>query len=303
MTRKSRTPRHIVVAINPEAAFGKGRFSGQLVVELISRAGHDVVALQEESYESLELSVRASLTSESILVAVGGDGVVHLAANVACGLNLPIGIIPSGTGNDFARHLKIPLDSVELATNMFLDALNHSPNFIDLGFAEGGSGREYHFACVFSAGFDALVNERANLIRFPKGRHRYTLALLIELARLRPLKYTLIVDGVRKEGLFLLVAVANSGSFGGGMRVTPEASVVDGKLDVFTLDPLTRLEFLRIYPRVFKGLHVSDPRVTIRQAETIEISGPEIVAYADGERIEQLPCRLGILPKGLMVYV
>lgn len=85
--------------------------------------------------------------------------------------------------------------------------------------------------------------------------------------------------------------------------MTPEASVVDGKLDVFTLDPLTRLEFLRIYPRVFKGLHVSDPRVTIRQAETIEISGPEIVAYADGERIEQLPCRLGILPKGLMVYV
>ena len=77
-----------------------------------------------------------------------------------------------------------------------------------------------------------------------------------------------LIGLVEEDGSFLLVAVANSQSFGGGMKVTPDASLVDGKLDVFTLDPLSRLAFLRIYPRVFKGLHVTDPRVKIRKAKT-----------------------------------
>jgi diacylglycerol kinase (ATP) len=135
-----------------------------------------------------------------------------------------------------------------------------------VGVATSPQGAEHPFACVFSAGFDALVNERANTLRFIRGRHRYTVALLIELAKLRPITYTLTIDGVEETASYLLVAVANSQSFGGGMKVTPDASLVDGKLDVFTLDPLSRLAFLRIYPRVFKGLHVTDRRVHIRRA-------------------------------------
>ena len=302
MKRKTEPSRRIVVAVNPAAAFGKGRTSGHQVVDMLSRAGHQVVAIEEESYEDLEESIRASLTPDSVVVAVGGDGVVHLVANLVSELNLPIGIIPSGTGNDMARHLKIPLGSIDLAVKNFLDALSRDPRPIDLGVAIDNSGRELLFSCVFSAGFDALVNERANRMRFPRGRHRYTLALLVELAKLRPLEYRLVVDGVEEDGSFLLVAVANSQSFGGGMKVTPDASLVDGKLDVFTLDPLSRLAFLRIYPRVFKGLHVTDPRVKIRKAKTVEISGPAIVAYADGERIDRLPFSLRILPEGLLVY-
>lgn len=291
------------MAINPAAAFGKGHMAGHQVVDMLSRAGHHVVPIEEGSYEDLTKSIRSSLTPESIVVAVGGDGVVHLVANLASESNLPIGIIPSGTGNDMARHLKIPFGSIELAVNHFLDALSRDPKPIDLGVATANSGRELLFSCVFSAGFDALVNERANRMSFPRGRHRYTLALLVELAKLRPLEYRLVVDGVEEEGSFMLVAVANSQSFGGGMKVTPDASIVDGKLDVFTLDPLSRLAFLRIYPRVFKGLHVTDPRVKIRKATTVEISGPAIVAYADGERIDRLPFSLKVLPDGLLVYV
>ena len=163
-------------------------------------------------------------------------------------------------------------------------------------------GAEHPFACVLSAGFDALVNERANQIRFPKGRHRYTVALLIELAKLRPITYTLTIDGVEETGSYLLVAVANSQSFGGGMKVTPEASLVDGKLDVFTLDPLSRLAFLRIYPRVFKGLHVTDPRVHIRQARSVTVASEGVVAYADGERLEPLPLEVSVEPGRLAIY-
>jgi diacylglycerol kinase (ATP) len=173
---------------------------------------------------------------------------------------------------------------------------------MDVGVARGAEGFSRSFACVFSGGFDAIVNERANRLRFPKGRHRYTLALLIELAKLRPLTYTLTIDGVEETGRYLLVAVANTHSFGGGMKVTPDASVVDGHLDVFTLAPLSRLAFLRIYPRVFSGTHVTDPRVSIRRATSVKLDSPGVIAYADGEALRALPLEVTVEPQGLQIY-
>jgi diacylglycerol kinase (ATP) len=185
---------------------------------------------------------------------------------------------------------------------MFIDALASGPQEIDLGVVVGESGTSTAFACVLSAGFDAIVNERANRLRFPKGRHRYTLALLIELMKLRPLSYTLEIDGVKETGTYLLVAVANSRSFGGGMKVAPAASLTDGLLDVFTLTPLSRLAFLRIYPRVFRGTHVSDPRVTIRHARRVGIAVEGVIAYADGEAVGPLPLEVSVSPKALRVF-
>lgn len=298
----STTPRHIVVASNPQASFGKNRGAGGDVARALGSAGHEVVALQEVDYEALEVAVRAALREDSVLVVVGGDGMVHLGVQLAREKSVPLGVIPAGTGNDLARHLGLPLGSISQATEHLMTVLNGDPRQIDLGVARSRAGVEHPFACVFSAGFDALVNERANSLRFPKGRHRYTLALLIELAKLRPIPYTLTLDGVGETGSYLLVAVANSQSFGGGMKVTPDASLVDGKLDVFTLDPLSRLAFLRIYPRVFKGLHVTDHRVHIRQARSVRVESPGVVAYADGERLEALPLEVTVEPMRVSVF-
>jgi diacylglycerol kinase (ATP) len=296
------TPRHIVVAMNPRASFGKNERAGIEVSQLLQEAGHDVVTMREASYRDLENSTRFALKRDSILVVVGGDGMVHLGVNLAREKGVALGVIPAGTGNDFARHLGIPLTSLPAAVGHFLEALDSSPRRVDLGLAGMEGGEEHPFACVLSAGFDALVNERANHLPFPKGRHRYTLALLIELAKLKPLDYTLTLDGVRETGKFLLVAVANSRSFGGGMKVTPDASLEDGLLDVFTLDPLSRLNFLRIYPRVFKGLHVSDRRVHIRRASRVRVESLGVVAYADGERLGPLPTEVSVEPGALRVY-
>ncbi|MEL0149669.1 MAG: diacylglycerol kinase family protein [Pontimonas sp.] len=298
----STTSRHIVVASNPQASFGKNHGAGADVARALGSAGHDVVALQEVDYQALEAAARAALREDSVLVVVGGDGMVHLGAQLAREKNVPLGVIPAGTGNDLARHLGLPLGSISQATEHLITALRGEPSEIDLGIAKSMAGVEHPFACVFSAGFDALVNERANSLRFPKGRHRYTLALLIELAKLRPIPYTLTLDGVEETGSFLLVAVANSQSFGGGMKVTPDASLVDGKLDVFTLDPLSRIAFLRIYPRVFKGLHVTDRRVHIRQARSVRVESPGVVAYADGERLEALPLEVTVEPMRVSVF-
>ena len=298
----STTSRHCVVAINPLASFGKNESAGVEVSRLLVAAGHRVTSLRERDYTSLEDAARKALLPESVLVVVGGDGMVHLGAHVARDQGVPLGVIPTGTGNDLARNLGIPLGSVPEAAEHFLAALQGAPRLIDLGIASSEAGIQHPFACVLSAGFDALVNERANRLRFPRGRHRYTLALLIELAKLRPITYTLTLDGVEETGSYLLVAVANTASFGGGMKVAPSASLEDGKLDVFTLDPLSRLNFLRIYPQVFRGLHVRDRRVNIRKATSIRVASEGIVGYADGERLEELPLSVSIEPASLAVY-
>lgn len=123
----------------------------------------------------------------------------------------------------------------------------------------------------------------------PRGRSRYTIALLVELAKLRPIEYTLTLDGVVHHERALLVAVANNLSFGGGMKVAPDAQLDDGLFDVVLVRPLGRIAFLRIYPRVFAGTHITDPRVVVHRAASVRIEAAGVVAYADGERIAPLP--------------
>jgi len=298
----TQTPRRLVVAINPRASFGKNSAAGGFIATALAGAGYQVVTCQAKDYQSLLVSVRKALTTPAeALVLVGGDGMVHLGVQMASETGVALGIIPSGTGNDVARHLGIPL-RVEGALEHLLEALGRAPRVIDQGVSEGPDGSVIPFVCVLSAGFDAIVNERANTLRFPKGRHRYTLALLIELARLRPINYRVILDGEDLSGEYLLVAVANARSFGGGMKVTPDAELDDGLFDVLLVRPLSRLSFLRIYPRVFQGTHITDPRVVLRRAAQVSIDATGVVAYADGEAMSPLPITARVQPSSLAVY-
>ncbi len=297
-----KTARSLVVAINPQASFGKNQGAGQLVVDALAAAGHDAVGIQERNYADLRTKTRAALRKDSVLVVVGGDGMAHLGVDLATQAGVPLGIIPAGTGNDLARQLGIPLGSIPAATEHFLGALRKKAQPIDVAISRGPDGVEAPFVCVLSAGFDAIVNERANSMRFPKGRHRYTVALLIELWKLKPLSYEVTIDGKDFSGNYLLVAVANSQSFGGGMKVTPEASLEDGLVDVLLLKPLGRLEFLRIYPRVFKGTHVTDPRVIIQRGARVRVDARGVIAYADGERMSSLPAEVRVAPRSLPVF-
>jgi diacylglycerol kinase (ATP) len=163
------------------------------------------------------------------------------------------------------------------------------------------SGERRWFAGALSAGFDAIVNERANAMRRPRGKSRYIIALLIELLRLHPIRYRLVFDGEELVTDALLVSAGNNVSIGGGMKVTPNAQVDDGVLDIMVVQPLSRLAFLRIFPRVFAGTHLSDPRVAIHRARTLRIEADGVVAYADGERFGPLPIDLEVSPGALRV--
>lgn len=276
---------------------------GPIVTKSLREAGFGVQECIESDFEKLLASTSATLkaTRAKGLVVVGGDGMVNLGVNLVAGTDIPLGIVPSGTGNDMARGLGIPVADTAGAIALLLHALGGEPRVVDAGRMTSADGSRKWFACVFSAGFDAIVNERANQMHWPKGRQRYNLALLRELAMLKPISYGLEVDGNRENIRAVLVAVANNVSFGGGMKITPDALLDDGQLDLFVVQPLSRIAFLRIFPSVFKGTHVRDPRVSVRRASKVRVSAPNIVAYADGERVTELPIEVEIVPGALRV--
>ena len=297
----STTTKRLVVAINPTASFGKGREVGPAAVAELRRLGHHVVSLSESDFPSLvEAARRALADGPDALVVVGGDGMVNLGVNLVAETTTPLGIIPSGTGNDMARGLGIPVDDTAEAVRMLERALSSQPRVIDVGRVTSEAGVRW-FACVLSAGFDSVVTERANRMRRPRGPARYTIALLLELARLRPMTYRRSIDGVPLEEQALLVCVGNNVSFGGGMRVTPDALLDDGLLDALVVRPLSRIQFLRIFPRVFRGEHLSDPRVSVVRGSRIRIEADGMVAYGDGERFGPLPVDIECVPGALRV--
>ena len=238
------SPKRIVLAINPSASFGSRSATGPRVVDALLAEGHDVVALTELDFAALTASVRQALDAggpaeADALVVVGGDGMVSLAVNATAETGIPFGIIPSGTGNDMARGLGIPLDSLDDALAVLRTALAAGPRTIDAGRVRHADGTTW-FGGVLSAGFDALVNERANRMSRPRGASRYVIALLAELVTLRARSYELTVDGVSSTVSASLIAVANNRSLGGGMTVTPDALIDDGYLDLFRVGALSR---------------------------------------------------------------
>lgn len=304
MTTSSRT---IAVAVNPAAAGGASRDVGAIVVDALRSAGLDVRVIAAVDEDGLRSHLGEAVASGvEAVVVVGGDGVVNLAVDVLAGTRVALGIVPAGTGNDAARELGIPLDEPEAACRRVIAAIEGHARLIDVGVIEplGGTGDRRRFLCAVSAGFDALVNERANALRFPRGPRRYTVALLLELLRLRARRYRVTVDGRVHELDSVLLAVANLGSIGGGMRIVPFASAEDGRLDALVVAPVSRLRFLRLFPRVFAGRHTELDVVSFLSGSVVTIDSDEaIVAYADGERIGPLPVRISLEERALRVLI
>lgn len=287
----------VAVLANPTAA--KGR-AAALVPGLVARlraAGVDVVLVPGGSRaEALEAAAGAVRDGVDALVAVGGDGTVHLALQAVAGTGVPLGIVASGTGNDFAVRLGVPLEPGAAVDAIVAGATRA----VDLARVDGEGGSVW-FGAVLAAGFDAIVNEAANRLRFPRGPLRYTVAIVAELVKLAPRHYVMTLDGVRSEFDSVLVAVGNTASYGGGYLITPAADPTDGLLDVVVAQPLGRVTFMRIRPRVRDGSHVEHPLVDSYRARVVTLDSPGITAYADGERLLPLPITVTCVPGALRV--
>jgi diacylglycerol kinase (ATP) len=284
----------IVFLTNPTAGKGKASRARDVAVPRFREAGLAVRSLAgSDADEALELARKAVVDGVDSLVVCGGDGMVHLAVQALAGTDTPLGIIPAGTGNDTARYFDLPLNSPAEAADRVIAG---KTRVIDLARC----GDKY-FVTVLAAGFDAIVNERANKMSWPKGQMRYTIAMLAELRTLTPLDYTLDLDGEIKRVDAVLVAVGNGPCFGGGLRITEGAEIDDGLLDVAIIRPLSRTKLVRTYPRLFKGTHTTIPEYEHHRVRSVTVDAPGIVSYADGERFGPLPVPVECVPGVLRV--
>ncbi len=292
--------RRVGLVVNPTSGKGRGKRYATTVAERLTQRGLSVrTIVGRDAIEALDLARQAVAEGLDGLVVLGGDGMVHLGVQVVAGSPLPLGIIAAGTGNDFARLLGLPIHEPVQGADLVAD---WAVRTIDAGRVLHHS-EERWFAGVLSSGFDSLVNERANRMTWPRGRMRYNVAIVAELSVFKALPFTLDLDGERMETEAMLVAVGNGQSYGGGMRVCPGALVDDGLLTVTVLSKISKPEFLRVFPTVYKGTHINHPAVSVHTARRVDLTSPGAMAYADGERIAALPLAVEAVPGALKVLV
>lgn len=291
---------HLGLVVNPTAGGRRAQVVGVEVAAELRRRGLAFTDYSSSTAAGATAALREAVACGAIdaLIAVGGDGMVNLAVNALAGATVPLVIVPAGTGNDTAAALGVPLGDPVGAVDLMTTGATHT---VDAARVTSADGTQSWFVGVLAGGFDAIVNERANAMRWPRGRAKYTLAALRELPVFRPIPYRICIDGVRFDGGAMLVAVANSTSYGGGMKVVPGAVLDDGLLDVLILGPLSTPTFVRVFPRVFSGTHVGHPAVTVVRGRRIELEAAGIVAYADGERVGMLPCTIEVVPGAMQI--
>jgi diacylglycerol kinase (ATP) len=290
----------VAVLLNPEAGHGRHRADIPGVLDRLRDTGRQIDVLTPGSAaEAVTACQKAIADGAGALITVGGDGTVHLGLQAVAGTEVPFGMVPAGTGNDIVVDLGLPGTPLAAADAVAQALRAGSTSPVDLARMTTDDGEVRWFGAVLAAGFDAIVNERANRMRFPKGPRRYDIAILAELIRLRPRPYTLVLDGVPQQLDAVLVAVGNTASYGGGMRICPTADPTDGLLDVVVGGRISRGSLMRIKPKVYRGTHLEHPLVTTYRAKTIRLEAEGITAYVDGERSFPLPVTLTCVPGAL----
>jgi diacylglycerol kinase (ATP) len=287
--------RELALVANPVA--GKGRNDTQVaaVATRLRDAGFGVRTLTGEDAGHSERLAREALEGGvDGVVVCGGDGMVNLAAQVLAGTGTPLGIIPMGTGNDTARALGLPVKDPLAAADVIVGGTRRTIDLARCG--------DRYFVTVMAAGFDALVNEKANTMTWPKGELKYSLAILAVLKSFKPIRYTLDLDGASRQVEGMLVSIGNGDSMGGGLRVTHGAELDDGLLDVVLFTSVPRRELLKTYPKLFSGGHTRHPAYERHRVKRVTVAAPGVVAYADGERFGDLPLTVEVVPGALTVF-
>jgi diacylglycerol kinase (ATP) len=271
-----------LLVINPHSGNGRGASVAARVISYLSQNQVEYRSLAAPSAGELSRLLANEVIAESIqgVIAVGGDGLAHLVMQVCVPRHIPFAVVPAGTGNDFVRTLGWSLDEIEPLLHR---VMNTESKPIDLGNVDS----EW-IGAILSTGFDSVVNDRSNRLSWPKGPQRYNLAIALELASFKPIEYEITCDGKTFVTEAMLVAIGNGTSYGGGMNVCPQAQMHDGLFDIVILEPVSKVEFVRVFPKVYSGAHISHPRVKSLRATKVAISA-DAIAYADGERIGPAP--------------
>ncbi|MCY1658491.1 diacylglycerol kinase [Dietzia sp. SL131] len=289
----------VTLLVNPAAGGGRGEKVAGRAADRLRAHGLEVTRLAGGgATESLALARRAVADGTDALVVCGGDGMVSIAVQAQAFTDVPVGIIPAGTGNDLAREYGIPLGDPEAAADVVADGWVET---VDLGRATPDGGEPTVFASVLCAGLDSRVNRRVNEMGLLRGPLRYVLASIIEFPTYRPRRFRMVFDaGLPTEDTVetevLLSAFAITRSYGGDMKIAPDADRGDGLFDVCYVGKISKLRFMRHFPSIYSGGHVGLRGVSTRRCRTVRLEAADVEAFADGDAVAPLPVTVEVLP-------
>jgi diacylglycerol kinase (ATP) len=300
VTQPRREINKVTALTNPVSGHGAALRVAQVAIARLQHRGIEVVEIIGDDAEDARYLAGAAVEKGTdALMVTGGDGVVSNALQVLAGTDIPLGIIPAGTGNDHAREFGIPTKNPEAAADIVVDGWTET---IDLGRIRDDKGVDKWFGTVAATGFDSLVTDRANRMSWPHGRLRYYIAMLAELSQLRMLPFRLVLDGTQEiDADITLAAFGNTRSYGGGLLICPNADHTDGLLDITMAHSASRTKLVRLFPTVMKGTHVDLDEVSTARARSIHVECLGINVYADGDFACPLPAEISAVPAALQI--
>ena len=284
-----------MLLVNPTAGGGRARIVAFEAAQAIRTLGREIDVRVTTARGDVERMAREAAASgvERLLVC-GGDGTVHEAVNGLAGTGTALGILPGGRGNDLAATLGVPIDPAAAARHLVANPIRR----IDLGVVNGR-----RFGTTAGVGFDADVAMRTNRGVWRRaGRFAYLGGIVASLVAFRAPRLMVTAGRERRDGRYMLCAVSNSGRYGGGVLIAPEASAEDGLLDVCLIAHASRIRLLRILPAAYKGAHVHAHEVEMLRAERVEIVTDEpLPIVADGELAGTTPATVSVERSALAV--
>jgi len=292
----------VLLLTNAAANRGRAEAVGHEVELSLRRTGFVVQHELPPDPAATEAIVRDAVQNERRVVAVGGDGFIHHIIQQCAETTTTLGIVPAGTGNDlaFGLNLATDLDTAVAA------AVGPSQACDVLKFEDDG-GRIRYGATIATAGFSVSVNVKAEELSWPRGPSRYTVATLMKLVGLRRYELELDVDGCTLDGRCLMVAIANTRAFGGGMQIAPAAGALTGNAEIVVIRDSSALTLLRMLPKTFSGSHIGHPSIEVMSGRHVRLHLKEIDASepcrmrSDGEDVGSLPQTVTVVAGGLQI--
>lgn len=287
---------NVLVIANRNAGGGRATRALPQLLDALRAAGHGIALIDEPTRERAAAAI-ASVSGVECVIACGGDGTVHTALQHALRTQLPLGIVPAGSGDDAARAIGLPHGRRRRDTaKAIAHCVEHLGEVrpVDVIWAETADGNREAYVGVLAAGFDSIVNARANTLRFPPGTAKYVRAMVSELGRFTPIPYRLEFEQHTLDVTGMLIAIGNGSTYGGGMRVCPGADVHDGIAEILIVGELPKHTFLRLFPKVFTGTHIHHPAARILHASTFTLHAPGHTAWADGEYLGPAPVKISV---------
>jgi diacylglycerol kinase (ATP) len=272
----------------------------------------DLKPFQAGSPTEWRLGLPASSSGSDVdaILIFGGDGTIHRHLPALVRLQLPVLIVPAGSGNDFARVLKLRSTRDSLRVWRDFESGKIQAQAVDLGVIvpSGAPERTHYFCCVAGCGLDSAAARRANQMpRWLRGHGGYALALLPLLLKLPACSMRLTQvngrDRTEAEKITLLAAFANTQFYGDGMRIAPQADFADGKLDICRIAKLNPFKLFCMFPTVYFGRHLLMPEVEYSRAERVQVqTETPIEIYADGEFVCETPAEISVAAGALRVF-